>query len=375
MQHDEVLTELYKQSKRDDLSASQLYTLESALDSAVRSAARFEFDNAGAILVKTLIALQLFGNSTAAQRLLARCLTELGNIRRDQGHIVGMDGALALYEKAQAVWQLLEDHARWANTELCIGICYEMERNYTEALNRFKRGITATKRIGGPATLLGTLLLRMASLLTKIGALREAEAMLTESFHLLEENIPKMNLASARLKLAALQMYKGHFDKAHHIVEESIRIIGDEDRMRFTQAHILLANIMFNAGETDSGLEAASQAEIVANKFRLGHQLGSLNKVLEVQGILAVPRISVTEKMFDVWQDRKTLEVNEIFKGISASGLKKLSDEFGLAFESLSGGNTEEKLRSLITRLQLIDRFNELAAVAERYRDRDEHSS
>jgi tetratricopeptide (TPR) repeat protein len=367
MQHDDVLIELFRQSKRDVISREDLFALEGALDSAIRTAARFDFNSASITLVNTLIALQLFSSNKDTQRLQARCLTELGNIRRDQGNIAGHDGALGLYHRAKQLWEFLKDRARIAHCELCIGICHEMQRNYAEALKHLKRGEEAAGTSSSLITLLGTILLRRGALLTKIGALDEAETGLKRSLTLLEGRLPEMNVASAKVKLATLYLSKGEFEKAYHIVEDSMQIIGTEEKMRFTQTHILLANIMFNMREIDAGLEAASKAEATANRFGFHHQLNSLNKIVETHGLALIPQRTLTKKMFDIWQNEQALLMyKQLYNNMGVEELRIICKECQISFDTLFGDNYEEKVRSVIIRAQLMDRFSELQLAINR---------
>jgi len=369
MRHADLLTRLYEVAKQESLSTARVHDLEFALESALLLAGRFDFDNATAILLDVLAALQAFSPNVLSLRLQARCLIELANIRRDQGQISGPGGAYALYERSRAIWQHLGELDKIALTTWYLGACNEMRKRHEEALKYYNEALDVVDAIGNLETLRGRILLRIGTVLTKIGALDKAGKKIRESLTLLEERVPLSDYGFAQQKLAIVHFSKGQKETSLRMVSDTLSMIPKADKFRLTQAKILIADLLFSIDEEDAGLEVASEAEALAYEYGFRHQLSALYSTVDKHGSRTTLTQSSEVGETLLWQAPLALRVYEILSDdFKVEDLRELSAELGISYDDLDGEDKSAKVRSLVIRMQLLDQLNRLAGSVHRHR-------
>lgn len=356
-----LLTELFRLAKSENQTAVSLYDLEINLESARRFAEQFDFDSASLVFVDILTALQTLPTTSETIRLQAQCLTELANIRRDQGRINGLGGAYILYERARSLWRYLYEPGKLALTTWFLGACHEMDKNHGMALRFYAEALEIVDTCGGMETLRGRILLRIGTVLTKIGTLDAAEETITESRQWLEKQSPTEAHGFALQKLAIVRSSKGDVDSARRMVIDSLTTISESDKLKVTQTKLLLADLLFSSGQIDDGLQEASEAEILASRHGFTHQKKALQAVMD-RHTTPNPSDSSVRLMNLSLQDRQIYDAYQILSdsNLSETILRELSKKLRLRYDSLDGKTLLTKARSLLLRVYLLDKQDEL---------------
>jgi tetratricopeptide (TPR) repeat protein len=273
-----LLNKLYKLHREASLEDNNVNNLEYMYENALLSEGRFEFEEAASIYTNILVSLQSLNSTQESIRLRANSLTRLGSIRRDQGRVIGLNGAFNLYQSALRIWRTIRDKKRIIQVTWYLGACNEMQKKYPEALKYYR---DALKIEPIDDELKGAILIRIGTVLTKHNDLDLALKILNEGVNLLENKSEPSYFAYGKQKIAIAYAHKGNIEKALNIVTDSQSQIPSTNKFRIVQTRTLYADLMFRSGEINNAIDALAEAEELANKYKFGHQLSAINSVME----------------------------------------------------------------------------------------------
>lgn len=364
----QILTQLYRDTRQQSLSASRANDMELLLEEALRLAGRFDFERAASILHGILQELPLFSNTVVTLRLQARCLTQLGNIRRDQGQVDGIGGAYRLYSRARDIWQVLGEMGQVALCTWYLGACHEMLKNYTEALKSYKEAIDLVETIGDLEILRGKILLRIGTVLTKKDAYEEAERTINSSLYLLGGRVPDADYGFAQQKLAIVYLYRGYVDKAQRLIYETLRLIPKDDRFRQTQTKILMTDLLLSIGDEDAGLTVASEAETLALQCGFEHQRSTLYEIVNKHAFRATSsHVTATRSVSHAQRNELLEEIYQVlYHDFTEQEISDLCAKVGLEYGDLDGESRSAKIRSLLIRANLLGKLDSLISFVHR---------
>jgi tetratricopeptide (TPR) repeat protein len=219
----------------------------------------------------------------------------LGDLRRDQGALMGPLSAHHAYSTARGLFSHLDSPRRLAQVELLIVLLEEMSWNISSALRRYEL-FAADERLSGRDRARARLWLGRA--LSKQGDYDRAIPAMTYAAHEFEDLGEPDNWSVAQQKIALALRGRGDLDGALRRIE--VAHSGSRDgsplqrvRLNTAHAHILLSD----PATRDEGRSVLDGTARMADDYGLGHQLRSIENIRRSGGSFpATPPQGVTDE-------------------------------------------------------------------------------
>ncbi|MDX2970755.1 YdcF family protein [Kribbella solani] len=254
----------------DDIDRARLY------------ADRQDFQSASRLMHRWLVRAEHAGSDEKAVYLSGQSLVVLGNVQRDQGILHGPQSAGSVYRQALACFKSLRADRRQAQVELLVAVLAEMSGGLEESARRYG-ALAEDERLGAldrarARLWIGTALSKSSRPTDdRTGATVAAITRAIQDFEALDE---PGEWTVSHQKLALAYLSAGNPAKAAEVID--IAATGhqlgsplQQVRLSTAQAHVLCSD---SAGR-ESGLALLDQTYILAEKFGLAHQMGSIKRI------------------------------------------------------------------------------------------------
>jgi transcriptional regulator with XRE-family HTH domain len=247
------------------------------LDRALACLARQEFAAAAVLLARWPTQQVPDEADTAMLSLCGRGLTLLGDLRRDQGALVGPGSAQAAYGQAHQIAVTLGSPRRMAQAELAMAVVAEMRGDLSGAATAYRR-LADDERLGRRDQ--ARALLWVGTAVDKLGEHETAATAMTAAVGVFEQVDEAGDWCVGQQKLALAARGAGRLDTAlHHIGLATDGMIDQtplqQVRLHTARGHILLTD---TATRTD-GQRLLDHAEALAGQHGLGHQVGAIRTI------------------------------------------------------------------------------------------------
>jgi transcriptional regulator with XRE-family HTH domain len=209
--------------------------------------------------------------------LFARSTALLGDLRRDQGAVLGPLSAQHSYTSARSVFTQLDIPRRVAQLELSLAVLAEMS-GQLEAAARHYQTLAVDGRLSPRDQARARLWVGTA--LSKSGDHDYASRVMLAASREFEALSEPDDWSVAHQKLALAHRGTGKLDQALHYIDIA-RATGPADspmqrvRLDTAHGHILLSD----PATRDDGLRTLTQAAHLAAQYGLSHQLASIEKI------------------------------------------------------------------------------------------------
>jgi transcriptional regulator with XRE-family HTH domain len=252
------------------------------LDRVVVSLSRQDFPLADDLLHRWLGAFSPLNLDQRGLYLYARSTTLLGDLRRDQGSLLGPLSAHHSYSTAHGLFSQLGIPRRLAQTELLLALLNEMSWNLDAARGQYER-LADDERLSRRDRARSRLWMGRA--LSKAGDYERAIALMTHAAREFEDLGEPDHWSVAQQKIALALRGCGDLTRAFRHIEVA-RSVGRGDsplqrvRLSTAHAHILLSD----PATRDEGRSVLHGAARVADAYGLGHQLTSIENIRRTGG-------------------------------------------------------------------------------------------
>ncbi|MER7843510.1 hypothetical protein ABTZ03_06115 [Kitasatospora sp. NPDC096077] len=247
------------------------------IERAVLAAARQDFVFAGSLLERWRSRWAVRELDERGLYLLARSSALAGDLRRDQGVLLGPLSASASYSQARSLFTQLDIPRRIAQLDLSLAVVTEMSGKLDAAASRYSE-LAGDFRLSPRDRARAALWVGTA--LDKKG-LHEQAVGITESAILAFENLGEVeDWATAHQKLALAHRGTGNLGEAVRQIEiarlnATAAVPMQDVRLTTAHGHILLSD-RATAGE---GLALLDRAEALAAKYGMTHQQRSIQGI------------------------------------------------------------------------------------------------
>ncbi|RKS10259.1 hypothetical protein DFP74_6017 [Nocardiopsis sp. Huas11] len=251
------------------------------LDRVVIALSRQDFAFAEALLGRWSCRFQLEELDDRGLYLLARSTALLGDIRRDQGAVVGPLSAQRSYSEARALFIRLGIPRRVGRLDLSLAVVAEMSGELDAAARRYE-ALAEDERLDHRDRARARLWVGTA--LSKLGEYGHATYVIKPAIREFENLAEPGDWSAAHQKLALAHRGRGEFDRAL----DCIAISRDSDttdtpmarvRLETAQGHILLSD----SATRDDGMRLLDRAAEAASRSGLDHQLRSIEGIKSEQ--------------------------------------------------------------------------------------------
>ncbi|MFF4919568.1 hypothetical protein ACFY4B_03195 [Kitasatospora sp. NPDC001261] len=247
------------------------------IERAVLAASRQEFASAGVLLERWRSRWPTVELDDRGLYLLARSTALVGDLRRDQGALLGPLSASASYAKARLLYTQLDIPRRTAQLDLALAVVTEMSGQLSAAADRYS-DLSGDVRLSArdrtrAALWVGTSLDKQGSHEQAIG--------IAESAIRAFENLGEVeDWATGNQKLALAYRGAGNLREAVRLIEVARTNTNgsapmQDVRLTTAHGHILLTD-RATAGE---GLALLERAEVMADKYGMTHQRRSIRGI------------------------------------------------------------------------------------------------
>jgi transcriptional regulator with XRE-family HTH domain len=245
------------------------------LERAREAIARQHFDLAGRLTDRWLTTAPPTGEH--ADELRALTLLAAGDLRRDQGQVVGPGSAQQHYRAAGELFAALGLARRWAQTELALGVVAEMSGVLDRAAAGYDR-LSTDERLSQRDR--ARALLWTGTALTKQGLHTEAAERMASAVIAFDDLGEVEDWAVAHQKLALVHRATGLLDQAHAALSAAAATGTtatplQQARLWTARGHVLLSD-RATAAEGEAVL---SEALALTARYGLGHQRRSIDAI------------------------------------------------------------------------------------------------
>lgn len=260
---------------RHRLGAADLNDWAEDLDRAREAVARQHFDLAARLTDRWLAAPA--SSDDRAAELRALTLLAAGDLRRDQGQVVGPASAQQHYTAAGSLFASLGLARRSAQTELVLGVVAEMSGALDRAAADYAR-LAADERLSDRDR--ARSLLWTGTALTKQGHHTAASERMHQAATAFERLGEVEDWAVAHQKLALVHRSVGRLDQAHEALSAA-EAAGtaatplQQVRLWTARGHVLLTDRATQA----EGEAVLGEALAVCARYGLGHQRRSIDAI------------------------------------------------------------------------------------------------
>ena len=208
--------------------------------------------------------------------LLARSAALLGDLRRDQGALVGPLSAQRSYSEARALFDRLGIPRRVGRLDLSLAVVTEMSGELDTAARRYE----TLAEDEGSTTVIGPVPSMVGTALSKLGEYDHATYVIESAIREFEDLAEPGDWSGAHQKLALAHRGRGESDRALRYIDIS-RDSGATDtpmaqvRLDTAQGHILLSD----TATRDDGVRLLDRAAEIASRRGLDHQLRSIEGI------------------------------------------------------------------------------------------------
>ncbi|MCY9782554.1 hypothetical protein KIK06_01455 [Nocardiopsis sp. EMB25] len=251
------------------------------LDRVVIALSQQDFAFAEALLGRWSSRFQLEELDDRGLYLLARSTALLGDIRRDQGAVVGPLSAQRSYSEARALFIRLGIPRRVGRLDLSLAVVAEMSGELDAAARRYE-ALAEDERLDRRDRARARLWVGTA--LSKLGEYGHATYVIQSAIREFEDLAEPGDWSGAHQKLALAHRGRGEFDRALGCIDIS-RNSGTTDtpmarvRLDTAQGHVLLSD----PATRDDGLRLLDRAAETASRRGLDHQLRSIEGIRSEQ--------------------------------------------------------------------------------------------
>lgn len=231
------------------------------------------------LLLELLATLSNSNYSDRTRNLRLRVAMRLGAIRRDRGHVSGLNGAFDLFRDSYATAAELGETEVQAASAISLAACYEMSERYDQAFRTYglahdlgASSCNALYDIWGK--------LRQQTVVTKVGDADSAVRVLEQLMPAAADTDTIRLHRVCLLKQAAAYKEIGDFDKALESAHDATHLLIAPTELMAVQHDVLLADVYLNARMEDDGIRHLMRAEerAIANSY--AHQLKAIDNVL-----------------------------------------------------------------------------------------------
>jgi transcriptional regulator with XRE-family HTH domain len=276
------------ETPRRDLGTGDAETWADDLERATIHLTRQNFTHAGALLQRWLTRTSLHQLDASGRYLYARSLTVLGDLRRDEGRLLGPLSARNAYRQALTVFGEVGNARRVAQSELALVIITEMAGDLETAASHYQ-ALALDERLARRDR--ARALLWMGTALDKHGDHDTAARIMIdalEEFAVLDE--PE-DWSVAHQKLALAHRGAGNLDQALHHMGVALDHGVDTSplqqvRLQTAHAHILLSD----PASRGNALTLLDDSERLAMRYGLTHQHGAIHAIRRAARTTRPPR-------------------------------------------------------------------------------------
>ncbi|GAA4922292.1 hypothetical protein ACFPM3_02285 [Streptomyces coeruleoprunus] len=247
------------------------------LERAVVAWSRQDFPLAERLVHRWTSRLQHTGSDQRGMYLLARSTALLGDLRRDQGSVIGPLSAQQSYAAARSLFAQLDVPCRIAQMDLSLAVVAEMSGELGVAARRYER-LALDDRLSRRDRARARLWVGTA--LSKEGDHDYATRVMLAATREFEDLGEPEDWSVAHQKLALAHRGAGDLTAALNfigIARSTATIETPMQRVRLDTAHghILLSD----PATRDDGLHVLDKASALAARFRLSHQVASIEGI------------------------------------------------------------------------------------------------
>jgi hypothetical protein len=270
--------EIASATKAEVRSARDLNRLTNAYEYSLELLGASEEDVAVAILQNVITQLAAPTVNHLGHTLRARAALRLGAIRRDKGHLGGLDGAFGLFGSAFETADYLGDRGLQTEAAINLASSHEMSEQYDAAYRSFADAHELALVTGDVSFQLWARI-RQQTIITKSGesalASGALETLATATSDLETPNLRRVCL----LKRAAALKESGDYDGALAAGHEAANLVAGPSDLILVQHDVLLADIYLSAGMEHDGVENLARAEGRALRHGYAHQLRAIDRI------------------------------------------------------------------------------------------------
>lgn len=257
------------------IGASGLSDWSEDLDRAREAVARQHFDLA-ARLVDRWLAATVTGGDRAAE-LRAMTLMAAGDLRRDQGQVVGPGSARRHYQAAAEIFAALGMARRCAQAELALGVVAEMSGALDRAAADYDR-LSADERLSDRDR--ARSLLWTGTALIKQGRHAVAAERMMLAVNAFDGLGEVEDWAVAHQKLALVHRAVGKLDQAHEAISAAEAAGAAATPLQQVRLWTARGHVLLSDRATQSEGEAVlGEAIAVTARYGLGHQRRSIDAI------------------------------------------------------------------------------------------------
>ncbi|WP_435058116.1 hypothetical protein [Streptomyces sp. bgisy060] len=287
----EMTSPLSAARRRITASGPRAWEYESWADDLDRVAialSRQNFEFAGSLLSRWLVRFPAPELDEKGLYLHARSTTLLGDLKRDQGAVLGPLSAEHAYIDARAVFAQLDIPRRVAQIDLSLAVVTEMAGSLETAARKYE-ALAVDDRLSRRDRARARLWVGTA--LSKDGQHDYATRVMTAATRDFEELTEPDDWSVAHQKLALARRGAGDLAKALHHIEIARNSGTTESPMQRVRLDTAHGHILISDPATqDDGLLVLGQAAVVASQYGLVHQLRSIEGIKAMSEGLASPQ-------------------------------------------------------------------------------------
>jgi hypothetical protein len=206
--------------------------------------------------------------------LRARSLVLLGDVRRDQGILIGPKSARHAYGEGLRIFGDLDIPRRIAQVELSLAVVAEMSGNLRVAAERYAE-LAQDDRLDGRDRARAQLWIGTA--LTKVGDHDQATKVMTVAAHAFEELDEPEEWSVAHQKLALAHRGAGRLVQALKCIDVALTSGVDDSAMQRVQLQAAQGHVLASDPATrEEGIDLLERSSKLALQYGLGHQLSSI---------------------------------------------------------------------------------------------------
>jgi transcriptional regulator with XRE-family HTH domain len=209
--------------------------------------------------------------------LLARSLMVLGDIRRDQGVLLGQSSAQRSYNRAYRLFDALNNARKCAQVDMARTVVTEMNGNLDDAARRYRR-LADDGRLSDRDRALARLWIGTA--VSKAGNHEYAAKVMSEALKAFEALDEAEDWLTAHQKLALAHRGAGRIDHALACIDVALRGGVDSSPMQAVRLRTAHAHILTSDQRTrDTGVALLDQTAAQAKQYGMAHQLRSIEAI------------------------------------------------------------------------------------------------
>jgi transcriptional regulator with XRE-family HTH domain len=258
------------------------------LDRAVVALARQNFAFADNLLGRWLARFTPAELDDKGLYLFARSTALLGDLRRDQGAVIGPMSAQRSYAGARSVFTQLDIPRRVAQLDLSLAVVAEMSGNLAAAARHYET-LAVDDRLSRRDRARARLWVGTA--LSKDGNHDYAARVMLAATREFEDLCEPEDWSVAHQKLALAHRGAGHLDQALHFIDIARSTATTDSPMQKVRLDTAHGHILLSDPATrDDGLRVLENAAKLAAKVGLSHQLSSIEGIRMTTEGAAGPR-------------------------------------------------------------------------------------